>query len=251
MKAKTYLLIDNSNTRTKFVLSTAESLEMESIIIPTREICRERLDLELSKLSFDQVVISSVVPRIAEQLLDWAPKPVHVLSCDSRLNVGIDYPKPRQVGADRLANAVGVVDAYGAPAIVVDFGTAVTFDVISASPSYIGGVIAPGLASMGDYLVRNTALLPAINPKEPDAAIGKSTEQALHAGSVFGYRGLVTEILMQVEKEMGCCPVVVATGGDAALIARGVARIDHVDPFITLNGLRIIAALNDDTLPRF
>ena len=240
----TYLLIDYSNTRTKFVLSTPEALLKERRMIPTREVSEERLDDVLKGLHYDAAVVCSVVPRVADVLRNWLTRPSHFLSCDSRLGVGIDYPSPRQIGADRLANAAGAVAYYGYPCIVVDFGTAVTFDVIGPERTYLGGAIAPGLASMGDYLARNTALLPAIEPHEPKHAIGTSTVEAMHSGAVYGYRGMVKEILAKLEEEMGRRPTVVATGGDAALIARGVPRIDHVDPDITLNGLRMVAGLN-------
>ena len=240
----TYLLIDNSNTRTKFVLSTPEALLKARRMIPTREVSEERLDDALKGLHYDAAVVCSVVPRVADVLRNWLTRPSHFLSCDSRLGVGIDYPSPRQIGADRLANAAGAVAYYGYPCIVVDFGTAVTFDVIGPERTYLGGAIAPGLASMGDYLARNTALLPAIEPHEPKHAIGTSTVEAMHSGAVYGYRGMVKEILAKLEEEMGRRPTVVATGGDAALIARGVPRIDHVDPDITLNGLRMVAGLN-------
>lgn len=240
----TYLLIDNSNTRTKFVLSTPDALLQERYMIPTREVSEERLDEVLSGVHYDAAVVCSVVPRVAEVLKNWLVTPCHFLSCDSRLSVGIDYPHPRQIGADRLANAVGAAAYYGVPCIVVDFGTAVTFDVIGSGRTYLGGAIAPGLASMGDYLARNTALLPAIDPQEPMHAIGTSTVEAMQSGAVYGYRGLVKEILARLEEELGGRPAVVATGGDAALIARGVERIDHVDPDITLNGLRLVALLN-------
>ena len=240
----TYLLIDNSNTRTKFVLSTPEALLKERRMIPTREVSEERLDDALKGLHYDAAVVCSVVPRVADVLRNWLTRPSHFLSCDSRLGVGIDYPSPRQIGADRLANAAGAVAYYGYPCIVVDFGTAVTFDVIGPERTYLGGAIAPGLASMGDYLARNTALLPAIEPHEPKHAIGTSTVEAMHSGAVYCYRGMVKEILAKLEEEMGRRPTVVATGGDAALIARGVPRIDHVDPDITLNGLRMVAGLN-------
>ena len=240
----TYLLIDNSNTRTKFVLSTPEALLKERRMIPTREVSEERLDDVRKGLHYDAAVVCSVVPRVADVLRNWLTRPSHFLSCDSRLGVGIDYPSPRQIGADRLANAAGAVAYYGYPCIVVDFGTAVTFDVIGPERTYLGGAIAPGLASMGDYLARNTALLPAIEPHEPKHAIGTSTVEAMHSGAVYGYRGMVKEILAKLEEEMGRRPTVVATGGDAALIARGVPRIDHVDPDITLNGLRMVAGLN-------
>lgn len=240
----TYLLIDNSNTRTKFVLSSPDALLRERYIIPTREVCEEVLNEVLGNVRYDAVAVCSVVPRVAEVLKGWVSAPCHFLSCDSRLNVGIDYPHPYQIGADRLANAVGAVAYYGAPCVVVDFGTAVTFDVIGLQCTYMGGVIAPGLASMGDYLARNTALLPAIDPREPAHVIGTSTVEAMQAGAVYGYRGLVKEILLRLEEELGGHPVVVATGGDASLIAKGIDRIDHVDPDITLNGLRIVASLN-------
>ena len=182
----TYLLIDNSNTRTKFVLSTPKALLKERRMIPTREVSEERLDDALKGLHYDAAVVCSVVPRVADVLRNWLTRPSHFLSCDSRLGVGIDYPSPRQIGADRLANAAGAVAYYGYPCIVVDFGTAVTFDVIGPERTYLGGAIAPGLASMGDYLARNTALLPAIEPHEPKHAIGTSTVEAMHSGAVYG-----------------------------------------------------------------
>lgn len=247
-----YLLIDNSNTRTKFVLADEKRLLENRTMIPTREVCGESLERALRGWRYDAAIICSVVPRVKDVLCAWLDCPIHVLGHRSKLTIGLDYPHPGQIGADRLANAVGAAAAYPLPCIVVDFGTAVTFDVIDGSGNYVGGVIAPGLASMSDYLVRNTALLPAVDPREPERAIGKSTEQALHAGAVFGYRGLVKELLERIRKELAAgggasecsSPCVVATGGDAALIARGVPQIMRVDPDITLEGLRLIAIGN-------
>jgi type III pantothenate kinase len=156
--------------------------------------------------------------------------------------MGIDYPNPAQIGADRLANAAGVLSRHRVPAIIIDFGTAVTFDVISAAPAYCGGVIAPGLGAMTGYLSRKTALLPEIELVEPPSAIGKSTEHAMQVGAVIGYRGLVKEILQQISSELHGQPAIIATGGDAALIARGIPEIECVDPDITLDGLRQVAA---------
>jgi type III pantothenate kinase len=170
--------------------------------------------------------------------------PFHALTAASELGIGIDYPRPEQVGADRLANAIAVHARHGAPAVVIDFGTAVTFDVVSAAPAYCGGVIAPGLGAMSEYLTRRTALLPAVELAEPQRAIGKSTEEAMRAGAVYGYRGLVREILARLRAEIDGAAVVVATGGDAALIARGVPEIDRVDPDLTLEGLRLAALRN-------
>ena len=138
--------------------------------------------------------------------------------------------------------AAGVLSRHGVPAIIIDFGTAVTFDVISAEPAYCGGVIAPGLGAMTGYLSRKTALLPVIELAEPPSAIGKSTVHAMQVGAVFGYRGLVREIIARICSELPGQPKIIATGGDAGLIAAGVAEIDTVDPDITLDGLRQVAA---------
>ena len=165
---------------------------------------------------------------------------------DIELGVGIGYPSPREIGADRLANAAGCRAHYGVPAIVVDFGTAVTFDVLSAGGDYIGGVIAPGLNAMTEYLHDRTALLPLIRLSEPVSAIGRSTRDAMISGAVYGYRGLVSEIVCQIKKEEfpRKRPQVIATGGDAGLIASGSALFDAVDPLLTLRGLLVVAELN-------
>jgi type III pantothenate kinase len=163
-----------------------------------------------------------------------------------KLGVGIDYPKPKSIGADRLANAAAVTALYGYPAIVVDFGTAVTFDIVSACRTYIGGVIAPGLEAMTNFLYQRTALLPKLSLKEPRRAIGKSTIEAMLSGAVFGYRGLVREILARIRAEQFPRKKVyiVATGGYARLIAAQLPEIDAVRPHLTLEGLRIAANLN-------
>lgn len=241
-----WLLVDNSNTRTKFALADAEGLSKIRAWIPTPEISPEKLEEVLAGFEFDAALLCSVVPEKARILGDHlSPRgPVHALSHSSDTGLAIDYPTPAQIGADRLANAIGVSARHGAPAIVIDFGTAVTFDVVSAGPAYCGGVIAPGLGAMQDYLGRRTALLPQIELVEPRSAIGKSTEEAMQAGAVLGYRGLVREIITKLRDEMAGNPVVVATGGDAALIARGMPEIQIVDPDLTLEGLRIAAVRN-------
>jgi type III pantothenate kinase len=239
-----WLLIDNSNTRTKFALGDADSLDEWRAVLPTADVSRESLADVLKGVDFSAVIICSVVPNKATVLGKFfeARCPVHFLGQESPLGLGIDYPLPGQIGADRLANAAGVLTRHGAPAIVIDFGTAVTFDVVSEAPAYCGGVIAPGLGAMSAYLPGKTALLPLIELVEPASAIGKSTEHAMQAGAVFGYRGLVREIIARIRAELGGTPKIIATGGDAALIARGVSEIDAVDADITLDGLRQVAA---------
>lgn len=239
-----WLLIDNSNTRTKFALGDAQQLQSWRGVIPTAELTRERVLSLLDGVTIDGVLVGSVVPDKAVVLREAfeSTHPLHFLTSESPLGMGIDYPQPTQIGADRLANAAGVLSRHRVPAIIIDFGTAVTFDVISDQPAYCGGVIAPGLGAMSGYLTRRTALLPEIELEEPGSAIGKSTEHAMQVGAVYGYRGLVKEIIGKVRAELSGDPVVVATGGDAALIARGVPEIEVVDADITLDGLRQVAA---------
>lgn len=239
-----WLLVDNSNTRTKFALGDGAGLSTWRAVLPTAELDASTLGATLDGVAWSAAVVCSVVPAKAAVLRDFLETvgPVHFLDHQSPLGLGIDYPLPAQIGADRLANAAAIPDRHGAPAIVIDFGTAVTFDVISAAPAYWGGVIAPGLGAMSGYLPQKTALLPHIELEEPPSAIGKSTVHAMQAGAVFGYRGLVREIIARIRAEMPGRPRVVATGGDAALIARGVPEIDCVDPDITLEGLRRVAS---------
>jgi type III pantothenate kinase len=241
-----WLLVDNSNTRTKFALADAAGLLTPSRWLLTRDITHHSLRETLADLDFHASLLCSVVPEKAAILRDFLASrgPVHSLTHESDTGLVLDYPFPGQIGADRLANAIGVAARHGAPAIVIDFGTAVTFDVVAAGPAYCGGVIAPGLGAMQDYLGRRTALLPKIELEEPCAAIGKSTVEAMQAGAVFGYRGLVREIISRLRVEMAGDPVIVATGGDAALIARGLPEIQTVDPDLTLEGIRLAAVRN-------
>jgi type III pantothenate kinase len=155
--------------------------------------------------------------------------------------VGIDYPRPDSIGRDRLANAVAAKFRFGAPVVVVDFGTAVTFDVVDARGNYVGGIIAPGLAAMTDYLHEKTALLPKIKIRETRSAVGKSTEEAMLIGAVHGYRGLVRGLIGELKRELRAKRLpVVATGGYAKLIAAGLPEISAVAPALTLEGLRLV-----------
>ncbi|MEI7912588.1 MAG: type III pantothenate kinase [Verrucomicrobiota bacterium] len=238
-----WLLIDNSNTRTKFALGDAGGLGQWRGVLATADVSRATLEVLLDGVAFEAAVIASVVPAKARVLQEFlqARVAVHLLDHRSPLGMGIDYPQPSQIGADRLANAVGVLACHGAPAVVIDSGTAVTFDIVSAAPAYCGGVIAPGLGAMTSYLAQNTALLPEIVLAEPASAIGKSTIHAMQVGAVIGYRGLVREILARICAELPGTPKIVATGGDAQLIANGIPEIDAVDNDLTLEGIRQVA----------
>jgi type III pantothenate kinase len=155
--------------------------------------------------------------------------------------MGIDYPKPDTIGPDRLANAVAARHRFGAPVVVLDFGTAVTFDVVNRAGNYAGGIIAPGLAAMTDYLHEKTALLPRIKIHEIKTSIGKSTEEAMLVGAVHGYRGLVRELIGELRRELKVKRLpVVATGGYAKLIASKLPEITAVEPNLTLEGLRLV-----------
>jgi type III pantothenate kinase len=241
-----YLLVDISNSYTKLAFATRQRLA-KPIRVPTPALTAAALRRILRARNAKTVFVSSVVPQKNKALVAAAGSTrVIFLSPKLDLGVGIDYPDPKSIGADRLANAAAVAQLYGHPAIVVDFGTAVTFDVVSARGDYVGGVIAPGLEAMTNFLYQRTALLPKLSLREPDRAIGKTTRGAMMSGAIFGYRGLVREILLQISRENfpRSKPRVVATGGYAQLIARKLPEIEAVHPNLTLEGLRIIANRN-------
>jgi type III pantothenate kinase len=234
------LLIDVGNTQTDFAIATARRI-LRSVSVPTPSLRVVPFDAN----EFNSVVLASVVPSATKKLLRWLPVRPLIVNANADLGIGIRYPNRKQIGADRLANAVGVARLYGTPAIVVDFGTAVTFDIVNARAEYVGGVIAPGLSAMTDYLYQRTALLPHIKLVEPRSMIGKSTVGAMRVGAVVGYRGLVKEILGALRREPGMNNAkVVATGGYARLIARQIPEIKHVNPLLTLEGLRFIYVRN-------
>jgi type III pantothenate kinase len=230
------LLINANNTNTTFALASRRRI-LTRKTVPTARLA----GIPFAQTGLDAVVLASVVPAATRKLRRWLRRPPIVVGAGIALGIGIRYPNPKQIGADRLANAVAVAELYGAPAIVVDFGTAVTFDIVNARREYVGGVIAPGLAAVTDYLYQRTALLPRITLAEPRSVIGKSTVEAMRVGAVVGYRGLVKEILGALRRQPGMRrAVVVATGGYGDLIARRIPEIEHVNPLLTLEGLRLI-----------
>jgi type III pantothenate kinase len=241
-----YLLIDVSNSFVKLAFATAEKIGKPSRL-RTSALTISALRRILRARQVGTVVVSSVVPK-RNKAISAAAGSTRVLFVSAKLDlgVGIDYPRPGSIGADRLANAAAVAQLYGAPAIVVDFGTAVTFDVVSGAGDYVGGVIAPGLEVMTSYLYQRTALLPKLTLREPLRAVGNSTRNAMMSGAVFGYRGLVREILARLTAENfpRKTPRVIATGGYAELIARKLPEIEAVHPNLTLEGLRIVGNLN-------
>src|SRR5438128_259718 len=238
-RAFNYLLIDISNSFTKVAFASGRRIARPSRIA-TKKLTAAFLRSFLRKRKIDIFVVCSVVPK-RNRVVTAAADTRRVMWLTPRLNlgVGIDYPSPKTIGADRLANAAAVAALYGCPAIVVDFGTAVTFDIVSKRGKYIGGVIAPGLEAMTNFLYQRTALLPKLSLKEPRHAVGRSTIDAMMSGAVFGYRGLVREIIARIKSERfprGKVHVI-ATGGYAELIAARLGEIDAIHPHLTLEGL--------------
>jgi type III pantothenate kinase len=246
IRATNYLLIDISNSFTKAAFGTRCRISRPTRVA-TKKLTTAFLRSFLNKRRIDMFVVCSVVPKKNRAVKSAAGKrKVLWLNPRLKLGVGIDYPNPKTIGADRLANAAAVAALYGSPAIVVDFGTAVTFDIVSEEKRYVGGVIAPGLEAMTNFLYQRTALLPRLSLREPRRAVGRSTIDAMMSGAVFGYRGLVREIIARIKAErfMRGKVHVIATGGYAELIAARLREIDAVHPNLTLEGLRIVADLN-------
>jgi len=242
------LLFDIGNTHTHLGLADRRRV-LKQTNIPTASWVNGHAEKFVGKFvgraTLEGAALCSVVP-------DTTPAVRGLLRRRWRLNclelgpatvtgVGIDYPKPETIGPDRLANAVASAHHFGAPSVVVDFGTAVTFDVVNRAGNYAGGIIAPGLAAMTDYLHEKTALLPRIHIREVQARIGRNTEEAMLIGAVHGYRGLVRELIRELKSELRTKKLpVVATGGYAELIARDLPEITAVNPLLTLEGLRLV-----------
>jgi type III pantothenate kinase len=242
-----YLLIDVSNSYAKLAFASRERVSNPTLV-PTSALSSSVVAEFLRRRQVRKLVVSSVVPTKNSAISKAAHNKAQVLWLDWKLKLGvtIDYPKPESIGADRLANAVAVTELYGWPAIVVDFGTAATFDVVSEERSYIGGVIAPGLEAMTNFLYQRTALLPRLSLKEPRRAVGKSTVEAMRSGAIFGYRGLVREILTRIKAEQFSRKkiAIVATGGYSGLVASQVPEVAAIHPHLTLEGLRVVGNLN-------
>jgi len=196
------------------------------------------------------VAISSVVPNITTELQlmtrTYAGAEPFVVGPGVRTGVRILTDNPREVGADRVVNALAARERYGAPAIVVDFGTSTNLDVVSADGDYIGGAIAPGLAISAAALQSYTAKLPEVELVRPARAIGRNTVECMQAGIVLGYAGLVERLVRETQKELGPSKVI-ATGGLVGAVTQATDIIDYVDPDLTLEGLRLMYALNRGT----
>ena len=243
------LLLDIGNTHSHFGTCTKHRISRDAMM-PTddwpKKRARKWLVEFVGKANVDQAIMCSVVPaatRHAVKVLREMAIKVQELT-HKNCGIQVDYPRPSTIGTDRLSNARAGIDEFGCPLVVVDFGTAVTFDIINGQAKYVGGVIAPGLSAMTDYLHDKTALLPKIQLRDPRTVIGKSTNQAMQIGAVRGYRGLVQGLIREIKSSLRSRRLsVVATGGHASLISRNITEINAVRPRLTLDGLRL--ASND------
>jgi type III pantothenate kinase len=249
------LAIDLGNTNTVFgVYDTNDKLVMHWRLSTQKERTVDEYGILLRNLfalekidakRIRRVIIASVVPPLDPVLNEmvsayFSVKPVFV----THQNAGIPvlYDDPREVGADRIVNAVAVIEKYGKPAIVVDFGTATTFDAISAAGEYRGGVIAPGIVISAEALYEHAAKLPRIEIQKPANVIGSSTTGSMQSGLFYGYVALVDGIITRMKKELGASTRVIGTGGQASFISQETKLIETVDPNLTLDGLQLVAS---------
>ncbi|MEA5011217.1 MAG: type III pantothenate kinase [Angelakisella sp.] len=244
------LAVDIGNTNIKFGIFCDEKL-MHSIRLGTRhDITSDEIGLSLiqffqffniQKESIEDVVITSVVPQVmhsmANAIRKYIEKEPLIVGDTLPVTIPNRYGNPGEVGMDRLVDAVGAYERYGGPLVIVDFGTATTFNAVDRDGGYLGGAIMPGIQISMKALFERTAKLPRIELTQPRSVIGKNTVQSMQSGAFYGYSGAVMNIANLMKQELGEDTKLIVTGGLSSLFAKGVAGIDHVDTSITLSGL--------------
>jgi type III pantothenate kinase len=246
------LAVDAGNTQTVFGLFQDGKLGEHWRVATERDRTGDELGVLLSGLleldTVDGICLSSTVPPLVQAYEDfgerWAHSPVLVVGPGAKTGIPIRYDDPREVGPDRIVNAVAAKERYGAPCIVVDFGTSTNFDIVSPDGEYVGGVLAPGIEISMEALFARAARLVKVDFVAPPTVIGKTTVGGLQSGLVYGFAGQVDGIVGRIREELGVEAQTVATGGLADLIALHARTLNRVDPHLTLEGLRIVWSRN-------
>jgi len=246
------LAVDVGNTQTVLGVYPDGELADHWRLATERSTTADELGVVLGGLldldAVDGICLAATVPVLVREweLLasKWAQAPVLVVGPGVKTGIPIRYDDPREVGPDRIVNAVAAKKRYGAPVIVVDFGTSTNFDVVSPDGEYVGGVIAPGIEVSMEALFARAARLVKVDYTAPPAVIGKTTIGGLQSGLVYGFAGQVDGIVARIREELGADAPAVATGGLADLVAPHSRTIERVDPFLTLDGLRQVWELN-------
>jgi type III pantothenate kinase len=241
------LAIDVGNTQTVFGLYDRSELREHWRVSTEVERTGDELGLLLRGLvdlgALDGLALTCTVPplvRAYEEFADREGVQLLVLGPGTRTGIPVRYDDPREVGPDRIANAVAALDRYGAPCIVVDFGTSTNFDVVSPEGEYVGGVLAPGIEISMEALSARAARLFQVDFSAPETVIAKNTAASLQSGLVYGFAGQVDGIVERIRGELGVDAQTVATGGLADLITPHARTLDQIDPFLTLEGVRLI-----------
>jgi type III pantothenate kinase len=252
------LVVDVGNTQTHFGVLRSEEVAEHWRFATVRQSTSDELGAALSQLlglrglrfeDIDESIVSSTVPQLSEQWTLMAERylghSMLVVGPSIRTGMPIRIDNPYEVGADRLVNAVAAYERIHDTCVVVDFGTAITYDAVSAAGEYLGGIITPGAEISIDALYDRAAKLPKVELAEPRSLIGKSTVDAIRSGIVFGFAGQVEGIVRRLRAELGDSTVVIATGGLAGLLVPFIREtIDVVDDLLTLEGLRLISERN-------
>ena len=245
------LVIDIGNTNMEFGLFEGEEL-LYSFRLGTRhDLTSDEIGLSvrqyfgvqgLSPKQLEDVVVTSVVPQVMHAMINavrkYLEKEPLVVGTDIQINLPNRYQNPHEVGTDRLVGALGAFRTYGGPLVVVDFGTATTFNAIDRDGGYLGGAIMPGIRISMKALFERTAKLPRVELEDPGVVIGKTTVQSMQAGVFYGYSGAVMNIAGLMKEELGQDTKVFVTGGLSGMLSKGVAGIDAIDKSLTLTGLR-------------
>jgi type III pantothenate kinase len=247
------LAVDVGNTQTALGLYRDDALTEHWRLATERNSTADELGVVLAGLldldAVDGICLSSTVPVLVREwellATKWAAHAaLLVVGPGVKTGIPIRYDDPREVGPDRIVNAVAAKERYGAPVIVVDFGTSTNFDVVSVEGEYVGGVLAPGIEISMEALFARAARLVKVDYAAPATVIGKTTVGALQSGLVYGFAGQVDGIVVRIRRELGTDAGAIATGGLAELVAPHAQTIERVDPFLTLDGLRMVWELN-------